>query len=255
MGSAHAHVCGRRGTRDSDGLQCDRRRAAAHAHGALLRDTRHGPQSRWQLAGHGQRRCYSSRLLTPRPHAMTPKPCASASLLPTLNNTLGLSRRGTVITLGCQIGFVCSRRAPQPQYRLLRDLLSFSRRTTPSINFAYRQHIIYGFARKGFAQALASARGSWYSTGNACVARIAGPWICKERECVSNVYFSGHRVTVQPHLSVGLISVRQKGGHPDPPPVIPPSRIPRWYCPPGIAHTYLHAALPGRDWEPQCTTL
>ena len=42
---------------------------------------------------------------------------------------------------------------------------------------------------------------------------------------MSSVYFSGHRV--QPHLSVGLISVRQKGGLPGPPPRNPPSSIPR----------------------------
>jgi hypothetical protein len=39
------------------------------------------------------------------------------------------------------------------------------------------------------------------------------------------IYFEGHRV--QPHLSVGLTSVRQKGGLPGPPPRNPRPRIPR----------------------------
>ena len=38
---------------------------------------------------------------------------------------------------------------------------------------------------------------------------------------MSSVYFFFKDTGVQPHLSVGLTSVRQKGGLPGPPPVIP----------------------------------
>ena len=64
------------------------------------------------------------------------------------------------------------------------------------------------------------------------------------RWCVSSVYFSGHRV--QPHLSAGLISVRQKGGLPGPPPRNPPSRIPRR---PGAL---CKALMPGSGSGPKC---
>jgi len=50
---------------------------------------------------------------------------------------------------------------------------------------------------------------------------------------------------VQPHLSVGLISVRQKGGQPGPPPRNPRPRIPR----PGAL---CEALMPGSSSGPKC---
>jgi hypothetical protein len=51
---------------------------------------------------------------------------------------------------------------------------------------------------------------------------------------------------VRPHLSVGLISVRQKGGLPGPPTRNPPSRIPR--CPGAL----WKALMPGSSSGPKC---
>ena len=51
---------------------------------------------------------------------------------------------------------------------------------------------------------------------------------------------------VRPHLSVGLISVRQKGGLPGPPPRNPRSRIPR--CPGAL----WKAPMPGSSSGPKC---
>ena len=67
----------------------------------------------------------------------------------------------------------------------------------------------------------------------------------KQAQCVCRVFIFKD-TGVQPHLSVGLTSVRQKGGLPGPPPRNPRPRIPRR---PGAL---CKALMPGSGSGPKC---